>query len=63
MPTTAEQRTMMVKESVLSAIGGTTLVRLTRVMPNLSFNLFAKLEYLNPGGGIKDRPAMDIIVR
>jgi N-(2-amino-2-carboxyethyl)-L-glutamate synthase len=63
MPTTAEQRTMMVKEGVLSAIGGTPLVRLTRVMPNLSFNLFAKLEYLNPGGSIKDRPAMDIITQ
>jgi len=48
-------------DSVLKAIGKTPLVRLSRVIPNLHFNLFAKLEGLNPGGSTKDRPAFSII--
>jgi N-(2-amino-2-carboxyethyl)-L-glutamate synthase len=48
-------------EGVLSAIGNTPLVRLSRVFPNLPFNLYAKLEGHNPGGSMKDRPALRII--
>ena len=48
-------------DSVLKAIGKTPLVRLSRVIPDLHFNLFAKLEGLNPGGSTKDRPAFSII--
>jgi N-(2-amino-2-carboxyethyl)-L-glutamate synthase len=46
---------------VLTAIGNTPLVRLTRVLGNLNFSLFAKLESANPGGSIKDRAAVNII--
>lgn len=49
------------KQGVLSAIGGTPLVRLQKVYPEAEFNLFAKLEALNPGGSIKDRPAIEIL--
>jgi len=49
------------KENVFSAIGNTPLVQLTQVMPDIPFRLFAKLESLNPGGSIKDRPAKSII--
>jgi len=48
-------------DSVLKAIGKTPLVRLSRVIPDLHFKLFAKLEGLNPGGSTKDRPAFNII--
>jgi N-(2-amino-2-carboxyethyl)-L-glutamate synthase len=48
-------------EGVLSAIGKTPLVRLSRVIPDARFRLFAKLEGLNPGGSTKDRPAFSII--
>ncbi len=48
-------------EGVLSAVGNTPLVRLTKVMGDAPFRLFAKLETLNPGGSIKDRPALSII--
>ena len=48
-------------ESILSAIGHTPLVRLSRVMGDVGFHLFAKLESLNPGGSAKDRPALSII--
>ncbi len=46
---------------VLGAIGNTPLVRLTRLFPDLHFNLYAKLEALNPGGSIKDRAAYRIL--
>ena len=48
-------------DSVLRAIGKTPLVQLSRVIPDLHFKLFAKLEGLNPGGSTKDRPAFSII--
>jgi N-(2-amino-2-carboxyethyl)-L-glutamate synthase len=46
---------------VLSAVGGTPLVELCKIYPDLCLRLFAKLEALNPGGSIKDRPALEIL--
>ena len=48
-------------ESILSTIGRTPLVSLTRVIPDCPFLLFAKLEGFNPGGSAKDRPALYIL--
>ena len=47
-------------ENVLSLIGNTPLVKLNRVNAGLKPLILAKLEYLNPGGSVKDRigPAM-----
>lgn len=50
-------------ESILSTIGRTPLVRLTRVFPDCPFRLFAKLEGFNPGGSAKDRPALHILMQ
>ena len=50
-----------IKESILSTIGHTPLVRLTRVFPDCPFRLLAKLEGFNPGGSAKDRPAVHIL--
>ncbi len=46
---------------ILNAIGDTPLVRLDRLMPDNRFNLFAKCEFSNPGGSVKDRPALNIL--
>lgn len=46
---------------ILSAIGNTPLIELRRIFPAAHFRLFAKLEALNPGGSIKDRPARAIL--
>src|SRR6185369_211741 len=46
---------------VLSVVGQTPLVDLKSVYPGLGFRLLAKLEALNPGGSIKDRPALEIL--
>jgi cysteine synthase A len=46
---------------ILSAIGNTPLIELTRFFSRTQFRLFAKLEALNPGGSMKDRPAFEIL--
>ena len=48
----------MLIDSVLKAVGSTPLVRLKKMS---SGNVFAKAEFLNPGGSIKDRVAKHII--
>jgi cystathionine beta-synthase len=47
--------------SILEAIGGTPLVRLNRVGAGLPAEFYAKVEYLNPGGSVKDRIALRMI--
>jgi 2,3-diaminopropionate biosynthesis protein SbnA len=49
------------QDGILSVIGSTPLVRLHKLLPEAKFDLFAKLESLNPGGSIKDRPALAIL--
>jgi cysteine synthase A len=48
-------------ESILEAVGGTPVVRLARVVPRGSAEVFAKLESLNPGGSVKDRIALSML--
>jgi cystathionine beta-synthase len=50
-----------VKDSALSLIGETPLVRLSRLEPGLRTPLVAKVEFVNPGGSVKDRPAVTMI--
>lgn len=47
--------------SILNHIGNTPLVEIRRLNPNPDVRILAKLEYLNPGGSIKDRPALSMI--
>jgi cysteine synthase A len=53
----------MIKPNILSAVGNTPLVELTRLYPNLHFRLFGKLEAVNPGGSMKDRAAISMLQR
>lgn len=46
---------------ILSAIGNTPLIELTRIFNDMQFRLYAKMESLNPGGSMKDRPALEIL--
>lgn len=48
--------------SVLDLIGRTPLVRLRRFEPNPSVELYAKAEWQNPGGSVKDRAAARMIL-
>jgi cysteine synthase B len=48
---------------LIDMVGGTPLVRLTEVTDHLpsTVEVWAKLEFMNPGGSVKDRPARQII--
>ena len=50
---------MEIHDSIVDLIGDTPLVRLSRLHP--PGNLIAKIEYLNPGGSIKERIAVTMI--
>jgi cystathionine beta-synthase len=52
---------MAVAGSLLDLVGQTPLVRLDRIGRDLSCHLLAKLEFMNPGGSVKDRPALAMI--
>ncbi|MBC62159.1 MAG: cystathionine beta-synthase [Zetaproteobacteria bacterium] len=51
----------MLHESILTVVGKTPLVKIRRISSNLDCNLYAKCEFLNPGGSIKDRIAVRMI--
>ena len=50
-------------ESILDIIGKTPLIKLNRLEKELGLNahIYAKLEFLNPGGSVKDRAAYNMI--
>jgi cysteine synthase A len=51
----------MIHESVVSCVGQTPLVCLRRLFSHQDLDVIAKLEFLNPGGSVKDRPARFIV--
>ncbi len=48
---------------ILQAIGNTSLVRLRKVVPPHTGSIFAKLEWENPTGSMKDRMALAVLAR
>ncbi len=52
---------MDIADSVLDLIGHTPMVRLGRVSAGLPSSIVAKVEAVNPGGSVKDRPAVTMI--
>jgi N-(2-amino-2-carboxyethyl)-L-glutamate synthase len=47
---------------IMDLVGNTPLIKTEKLFPKIKFNLFAKLEMFNPGGSLKDRPAVKIIL-
>ena len=54
---------LRVAEDITELVGQTPMLHLRRIVPAGSADVFAKLEYLNPGGSVKDRAAIGIIRR
>src|SRR5215212_9970267 len=52
---------MNVKNNILETIGNTPLVRLNKITKNLPCEVYAKVEYFNPGNSIKDRMAVKML--
>ncbi|MEU6862133.1 2,3-diaminopropionate biosynthesis protein SbnA [Streptomyces sp. NPDC046876] len=50
------------KKGILSTVGGTPLIELERLLPGLGSRVFAKVERFNPGGSIKDRSALSMVL-
>ena len=51
-----------VVDSIVDLIGGTPLVRLGRVARDVPATVFAKLEFFNPGGSVKDRIGLAMVI-
>ena len=51
----------MIRNNILETIGNTPMVRINKLCPNPSVNIFAKLEGFNPTGSIKDRIALRMV--
>jgi 2,3-diaminopropionate biosynthesis protein SbnA len=49
-------------KGILATVGHTPLVQLEKLLPNYSGQIFAKLERFNPGGSIKDRTALNMLI-
>ena len=52
---------MKYANDIRELIGNTPLLKLNHIYPDSDVNIFAKLEYLNPGGSIKDRIGIQIL--
>jgi cysteine synthase A len=61
--TTIESRRARVAEDITDLVGETPILKLRKLVPKGSAEVYAKLEYLNPGGSVKDRAAIGIIRR
>ena len=51
----------MIINNILKAVGNTPIVRLNRVGSELECELYAKCEYFNAGGSVKDRIGVNMI--
>jgi cysteine synthase B len=48
--------------SLLDLIGNTPLIKLTNLIGNPHVEIYGKAEWANPGGSVKDRPALNMII-
>jgi len=60
---TTEAVRLRVAENITELVGETPMLHLQRIVPFGSADVYAKLEYLNPGGSVKDRAAVGMIAR
>jgi cysteine synthase A len=60
---TIEGTRLRVADDITQLVGETPLLQLKKLVPAGSAEIYAKLEYLNPGGSVKDRAAIGIIRR
>src|SRR5436305_2468862 len=60
---TTEAVHLRVAESITELVGETPMLHLRHMIPSGSADVYAKLEYLNPGGTVKDRAAIGMISR
>ena len=52
---------MKIKNNILETIGNTPMIKLNKIVSGISAQVFAKVEYFNPGNSVKDRMAIKMI--
>ena len=52
----------MILDDILKTIGSTPIVKLNKIAPNLNCQLYAKCEFFNPGGSVKDRIGYNMVI-
>ena len=62
MADTTTLSALRVASDITDLIGSTPLLQLRRVVPAGAAEVYAKLEFLNPGGSVKDRAALGMIL-
>ena len=55
-------RSLLVAEDVTELMGSTPMLHLHRVVPPGAADIYVKLEFFNPGGSVKDRAALGMIL-
>jgi cysteine synthase len=63
VPSTTSHSRLRVSADITELVGETPMLQLKKLAPPGSADIFAKLEYLNPGGSVKDRAAIGLIAR
>lgn len=60
---TLDRTNLRVADDITELVGQTPMLRLRHLSPQNGADIYAKLEYLNPGGSIKDRAAIGMILK
>ena len=63
MTTLTVNSRLRISDDISSLVGETPMLHMRKLAPAGSADIFAKLEYLNPGGSVKDRAAIGLIAR
>ena len=63
VPLTTSNSRLRVSDDISKLVGETPMLQMKKLAPPGSADIFAKLEYLNPGGSVKDRAAIGLIAR
>jgi cysteine synthase A len=63
VPLTTSNSRLRVSDDISKLVGETPMLQMKKLAPPGSADIFAKLEYLNPGGSVKDRAAIGLIER
>jgi len=63
VPIATTHSRLRVSDDITSLVGETPILQLKKLTPAGGAEIFAKLEFLNPGGSVKDRAAIGLIAR
>jgi cysteine synthase len=63
VPITNSSSSLRVSDDITKLVGQTPMLQMKKLVPRGAADIFAKLEYLNPGGSVKDRAAIGLIAR